>query len=237
MYENRPFFATIQQYLKTKLGIRVEFLLRRNSLCPLEWFFVDLDDRPQDGKGFPYEKRPEYAWYPPLSVMFKTNDPRPCHILKAHYQGIGTKKAKLQVAYFTLLKKEFLKKFLVPAYILIHFENGDRENIIDFLGGMVFGGLGSKIKIFKFDEGKVLSLLKKGYDESFLLNEIKVRRDFDYVLPLPKLLASDREAGLFEEEYLPATPVRELNVQTWSLLSDLFDKLLLYYKKNDVISL
>ena len=237
MHENRPFFAAIQQYLKTELGIKVKFLLRRNSLCPLNLCFANLDDRPQNGKDFPYNKRPEYAWYPPLSVMFKTNDPRPCHILRRHYQGIGTTKAKLQVAYFTLLKKGFIKKYLVPAYILIHYENGDRERIIDFLGGMVFGGLGSKVKIFKFDEGKVLSLLKEGYDQKFLLNEITVRKDFQDMLPVPRLLATDGEAGLFEEEYIPATPVRELNVQTWPLLSDLFNKLLLYYKKNDVVSI
>ena len=237
MHENRPFFAAIQQYLKTELGIKVKFLLRRNSLCPLNLCFANLDDRPQNGKDFPYNKRPEYAWYPPLSVMFKTNDPRPCHILRSHYLGIGTTKAKVQVAYFTFLKKGFMQKFLVPAYVLIDSENGDREKIIDFLGGMVLGGFGSKVKIFKFDEGKVLSLLKEGYNEKFLLNEIIVRKDFQDVLPLPKLLATDREAGLFEEEYLPATPVRELNMQTWPLLSDLFNKLLLYYKKNDVVSI
>jgi len=237
MHENRPFFAAIEQYLKTKLGVKVEFLLRRNSLCPLNMCFADLDNRLQNGKDFPYNKRPEYAWYPPLSVMFKTNDPRPCHILRTHYQGIGTTKAKFQVAYFTILKKGFMRKFLVPAYVLINSENGDREKIIDFLGGMVFGGSGSKVKIFKFDDGKVLSLLKEGYDERFLLSEIKVRKDFQDVLPLPELLASDREAGLFEEEYIPATPVRELNAKTWPLLADLFDKLLLYYRKNDVVSI
>ena len=237
MHENRPFFAAIEQYLKTKLGVEVEFLLRRNSLCPLNLCVAGLDNRPQNGKDFPYKKRPEYAWYPPLSVMFKTNDPRPCHILRTHYQGIGTTKAKFQVAYFTILKKRFMRKFLVPAYVLINSENGDREKIINFLGGMVFGGSGSKVKIFKFDDGKVLSLLKEGYDERFLLSEIKVRKDFQDVLPLPELLASDREAGLFEEEYIPATPVRQLNVKTWPLLADLFDKLLLYYRKNDVVSI
>jgi hypothetical protein len=201
----------------------VERALQRKRLCPLNAFLPYLGRQHLNEKTFSSRETREqlsnYAWYPPLSVMFKTNDPRPCHILKAHYQGIGTNKAKLQVAYFTLLKKGFLKK------------------IIDFLGGMVFGGLGSKIKIFKFDEGKVLSLLKKGYDESFLLNEIKVREDFECVLPLPKLLASNSEAGLFEEEYLPAAPLRELNAQTWPLVSALFDKLLLYYKKNDVTPL
>lgn len=169
--------------------------------------------------------------------MFKINDPRPCHILKTHYQGIGTKKSKLQVAYFTLLEKGFFNEFLVPAYILMDFGKGDKEKIIDFLGGMVFGGIGSKIKIFRFDEGRVLSLLKEGYDKNFLLNEIKVRKYFKDVLPLPKLLASDTEAGLFEEEYLSAAPIRELNAQTWPLLSDLFESLFLYYKKNDAISL
>jgi len=241
MQNSRTIFRTLNRYFKTVEGMLVEFALQRNRLCPLNAFLPYLGRQHLNEKTFSSRETREqlsnYAWYPPLSVMFKTNDPRPCHILKAHYQGIDTQKAKLQVAYFALLKKGFLKRFLVPATIAIHCENGDKEKIVDFLGGMVFGGLGSKIKIFKFDEGKVLSLLKKGYDESFLLNEIKVRKDFEYVLPLPKLLASNREAGLFEEEYLPAAPLRELNSRTWPLVSALFDKLLLYYKKNDVTPL
>lgn len=218
----------------------VEFTLQRNRLCPLNAFLTypgrqHLNKRKSSSR----ETRGQlsnYAWYPPLSVMFKTNDPRPCHILRSHYRGIGTTKAKFQVAYFSILKMGFMRKFLVPVHVLIDSENGDREKIIDRLGGMVFGGLGSKVKIFKFDEGRVLSLLKEGYDERFLLNEITVRKDFEDVLPLPKLLATDRKAGLFEEEYIPTTLARELNEQTWPLLCDLFDKLLLYYKKNDVVS-
>jgi hypothetical protein len=237
IHKNRPLFKTTQHYLEAKLGGKVKFILRRNSFFPLSSYFVDSDDRPQYGKNFRHERIPEYAWYPPLSVMFKTNEPRPCHILRSHYQGIGTTKAKLQVAYFTLLKKGFIQKLLVPAHVLIDSENGDREKIIDFLGGMVLGGLGSKVKIFKFDEGKVLSLLKQGYDQKFLLNEITVRKDFQDMLPVPRLLTTDGEAGLFEEEYIPAIPVRELNAQTWPLLSDLFNKLLSYYKKNDVVSI
>jgi hypothetical protein len=241
MQDNRAVFKTLSRYFKTVEGMLVEFAVQRNRLCPLNAFLPYLERQHLNERTFSSRAKrnqlSNYAWYPSLSVIYKINDPRPCRILKAHYQGIGTKKAKLQVAYFTLLQKGFLKKILVPAYILIHVENGDREKITDFLGGMVFGGLGSKIKIFKFDEGKVLNLLKEGYDESFLLNEIKVRKDFEQVLPLPKFLASDREAGLFEEEYLSAPPVRELNVQTWPLLSDLFDKLILYYKKNHVISI
>ena len=241
MQDNRAVFKTLNRYFKTVEGMSVEFAVQRNRLCPLNGIlpYIDrqhLNNKTSSSRGKSHQFS-NYAWYPPLSVMYKINDPRPCRILKAHYQGIDTKKAKLQVAYFTLLLKGFLKKFLIPSYILIHVENGDREKITDFLGGMVFGGLGSKIKIFKFDEGKVLNLLKKGYDKSFLLNEIKVRKDFEQVLPLPKLLAIDREIGLFEEEYLPAPPVRQLNVQTWPLLSDLFDKLLLYYRKNHIISI
>ena len=241
MQNYRTVFGALSRYFRTVEGILVEFALQKNRLCPLSAFLPfpgcqHLNEKTFSSKGTRGQLS-NYAWYPPLSVMFRTNDRRPCHILRTHYQGIGTTKAKLQVAYFTMLEQGFMRKFLVPAYVLINSENGDREKIIDYLGGMIFGGLGSKVKIFKFDDGKVLSLLKEGYGEKFLLNEIIARKDFQDVLPLPKLLATDREAGLFEEEYLPATPVRKLNVQTWPLLSDLFNKLLLYYKKNDVVSI
>ena len=234
-------FQTLERYLKTTEELLVDFAIQKNRLFPLKALFQVLGTNTPDGKtpsGIRSKTQPSgFGWYPPLAVIFKVDDPRPYRILQSHYRGISTAKAKLQVAYFALLKKGWLKEILIPAYVLIRPKAGDRKKIVKTLGGMVFGGSGSKVKIFKFNEGKVVNLLKTGYDDCFLLKEITVRRNFQDVLPIPKLLDSNWEAKLFEEEYIPATPLRELNMQTWPLLRDLFEKLFGYYRQNKIVSI
>lgn len=236
MNHNRPFFKTIRRYLETVTGVGVEFVIIRNRLCPLHVCFADLDDPHQGGMKSNDAGGADYGWYPPLSVMLRTDDPRPYGILKAHYQGIDSIKARLQVAYFTALGKKRMNRFLIPAYVSVRPKHGDAKAVIDAFGGMVFGGLGSKVKIFNFDEHKIVSILKEGYDECFLLNEISVRENFQDILPVPKLLSSDRKGRFFEEECISATPLRELNLRTWPLLLDLFESLFAYYEHNTVSS-
>jgi thiamine kinase-like enzyme len=132
------------------------------------------------------------------------------------------------------LEKGWMKRFLLPAYVLVQPDDGKTEKIANSLGGMVFGGQGNKVKIFKFDEGIVLNFLKQGYDKESLLKEISVRETFQDLLPIPKLLKVNKEFGFFEEEYIPSVPLRNLNKKTWPLLTDLFEKLFIYYKNNSV---
>ena len=234
-------FQTLERYLETTEELLVDFAIQKNRLFPLKALFRVLGMNTLDEKtprGIRSKTQPsDFGWYPPLAVIFKADDPRPFSILQSHYRGISTAKAKLQVAYFALLKKGWLKEILIPAHVLIRPKDGDRKKTVKSLGGMVFGGSGSKVKIFKFDEGKVVNLLKRGYDDCFLSKEITVRRNFQDVLPIPKLLDSNWEAKLFEEEYIPATPLRKLNNQTWPLLSDIFEKLIGYYRQNKVVSI
>jgi hypothetical protein len=236
MNNNRLLFKTIQQYLETDRGAQAEFVIKRNRLFPMSVCHVDCNGHPPGEKNVHGESGPYYGWYSPLSVMFRTDDPRPCDLLKAHYQGIDSMKARLQVAYFASLKNRWVNRFLIPAHVSIRPKNGDMETIVDSLGDMVFGGLGSKVKIFKFDEAKLVNILKEGYQERFLLNEISVRQNFQDVLPIPRLLKSNRKTKVFEEEYKPAVPVRELNHQTWPLMLDLFESLFIYYERNTVTS-
>lgn len=228
-------FKTIQPYLTHEIGRPVEFVIKRNRLCPLKVCFTALDEYPSgEYRSYDGVVQAVYGWYPPLSAIFRTDDSRTYDLLKSHYQGIGSMKARLQVAYFASLKQRWMQRFLIPAYVTVQPTNGNGANMVECLGEMVLGGLGSKIKIFRFDEGKIINVLKEGYNEHFLLSEIAVRKNFQDVLPVPKLLNSNRQGRLFEEEYIPAIPVRELNRQTLPLLLDLFERLFVYYKSHPV---
>ncbi len=228
-------FPALRQYLETVTGETVDFSFRKNHLCPLN-MVLSVDNPFDQTASFELTGRAlQFGWYPPLSMLFRIGDPRPCKIIKAHYQGIESIKAKVQVAYFAALQQPLFQKILSPAIIGVLSTSLKTEKLTAAMGSMVFGGLGSKVKIFDFDQKTIVSILKPGFDEQFFLNEIKAREKYQHIVPVPGLISSDRKNRFFVEEYRQAEPIRKLDEQVWPELLDLFGKLLALYKQEEVV--
>jgi hypothetical protein len=162
--------------------------------------------------------------------MLSVHDPRPYDLLISHYQSIATLKSRLQVAYFGALKNRTLHWLLSPSFISISSEHTPVERLSSCIGSMVWGGMGSKVKIFNLKEEKIVSILKDGYDNQFFFNEIEAREKFQNFLPIPTLISVNKTYRFFEEKYHDAAPVQKLNNQTWPLLVDLLGKIFTFYQ-------
>lgn len=235
MTTTQTIFSTIQRYIKVVTGEHVGFSLKRNAFYPLGFLFSDPN---YFSASHSSSAKPAFrlAFYPPISMLFKPDDPRACDLVRTHYQGIGSIKGKLQVAYFTVLKSSFFQNILLPGYVEVFCQDTAVSGLEKILGNMIFGGLGSKVKIFHFDTRKIVSILKEGYDDQFLLKEIEVREKFQNVLPVPRLISANREKKFFEEEYCQAVPVRDLTPKIWPALVDLVEKLFAYHKQEEVLT-
>lgn len=236
MTTTQTLFSTIQRYVSAVNGEQVNFFPQRNALSPLGFLISALNFFSASHRENSAQSAFRLAFYPPIFMLFKLNDPRACDLVKTHYQGIGSLKGRLQVAYFTALKSNFFQKILLPGYVDVFCQDIAASDLEKILGSMVFGGLGSKVKIFHFDDHKIVSILKEGYDDRFLLKEIEVREKFQTVLPVPRLISANREKKFFEEEYCQAVPVRNLTPNILPALADLFEKLFVYHKQEEVLT-
>ncbi len=229
-------FATINRYLKAATGCRAEFVFRKNRLCPAGYF---LPETFLAGAGHCRQKSPAAAFrfgsYPPLALFYRAGDRRALALVRSHYKGIHSLKAGLQRAYFSALQYPVLRPILNPADLEVMVSGPGMEKVRAALGSLIWGGFGSKVKLFNFADKKIISILKEGCDARFFRNELMAREKFQQTVPIPKLLESDPENLFFSEEYHDALPLRSLDHITWPLVAELVGKLFSLYEGEGLV--
>jgi len=127
-----------------------------------------------------------------------------------------------------------MQNIILPVSVIVFTKKFEHKAMYNVLGSMVFGGLGSKIKIFNFEDCTITNILKDGYDQTAYFNEVTIREKFYDVLPLTKLIKNDTNSLYYQEEYLNALPLRYIDQSTKPALLSIFTDLLGFYELNKI---